>query len=77
LKQNPNGLVFDLLDKSDKILISHTYFSIGGGFISTLNEIENIEAPIASEPSSAYPYPFDNSDQMLEMSKKSNKKSGR
>lgn len=74
LKQNPNGLVFDLLDKSDKILISHTYFSIGGGFISTLNEIENIEAPIASEPSSAYPYPFDNSDQMLEMSKKSNKK---
>ena len=74
LKQNPNGLVFDLLDKSDKILISHTYFSIGGGFISTLNEIENIEAPIALEPSSAYPYPFDNSDQMLEMSKKSNKK---
>ena len=43
-------------------------------FISTLNEIENIEAPIALEPSSAYPYPFDNSDQMLEMSKKSNKK---
>jgi len=73
LKQNPNGMVFELLDKSDVILISHTYFSIGGGFISTLAEIDNIEAPIAAEPSSAYPFPFDNSDQMLEMSKKHNK----
>jgi L-serine dehydratase len=73
MKQNPNGLVFELLDKSDKILISHTYFSIGGGFISTLAEIDNIEAPIAAELSSAYPYPFDNSNQMLEMSKKNNK----
>jgi L-serine dehydratase len=26
LKQNPNGMVFELLDKSDVILISHTYF---------------------------------------------------
>jgi len=73
MKQNPNGLVFELLDKSDKMLISHTYFSIGGGFISTLAEIDNIEAPIATEPSAAYPYPFDNSDQMLEMSKKNNR----
>lgn len=73
LKQNPNGMVFELLDKSDSILISHTYFSIGGGFISTLAEIDNVEAPIAAEPSSAYPFPFDNSDQMLEMSKKHNK----
>ena len=73
MKQNPNGLVFELLDKSDKMLISHTYFSIGGGFISTLAEIDNIQAPIATEPSAAYPYPFDTSDQMLEMSKKNNR----
>ena len=73
LQQNPNGIVFELLDQSDSILISHTYFSIGGGFISTLAEIDNVEAPIAAEPSSAYPFPFDNSDQMLEMSKKHDK----
>jgi len=73
MKQNPNGLVFELLDKSDKMLISHTYFSIGGGFISTLAEIDNIEAPIAAESSAPYPYPFNNSKQMLEMSKKNNK----
>jgi len=73
MKQNPNGLVFELLDKSDKMLISHTYFSIGGGFISTLAEIDNIEAPIAAESSAPYPYPFNNSEQMLEMSKKNNK----
>jgi L-serine dehydratase len=73
LKQHPNGIVFELLDKSDNLLISNTYFSIGGGFISTLEEIDNVEAPIAAEPSSAYPFPFDNSDQMLEMSKEHNK----
>ena len=73
LKQHPNGIVFELLDKSNSLLISNTYFSIGGGFISTLAEIDNVEAPIAAEPSSAYPFPFDNSDQMLEMSKEHNK----
>ena len=73
LKQHPNGIVFELLNKADGLLLSSTYFSIGGGFISTLAEIDNVEAPIAVEPSSAYPYPFDNSDQMLEMSKKNNK----
>ena len=73
LKQHPNGIIFDLMNKSGELLFSSTYFSIGGGFISTLEEIDNVEAPIAAEPSSAYPYPFDNSDQMLEMSKKHNK----
>ena len=73
LKQNPNGLIFDLYDKSNKLLISHTYFSIGGGFISTLKEIDNIEAPIAYESGESCPYPFDNSNQMLEMSAKNNK----
>ena len=73
LKQNPNGLIFDLLDNTNRTLISHTYFSIGGGFISTLEEIDNIEAPIAYEPSESYPFPFDNSNEMLEMSAKSNK----
>ena len=73
LKQNPNGLIFDLLDASNKKLISHTYFSIGGGFISTPEEIDQVESPIASEPSAEYPFPFDNSVEMLEMSKKYNK----
>tara|TARA_B110000008_G_C16928264_1_gene547653 strand:+ start:163 stop:1542 length:1380 start_codon:yes stop_codon:yes gene_type:complete len=73
LKQHPNGIVFELLNNAEGVLLSSTYFSIGGGFISTLAEIDSVEAPIAAEPSSAYPYPFDNSDQMLEMSKKNNK----
>ena len=73
LKQHPNGLVFELLDDSGGLLLSSTFFSIGGGFISTLAEIDNVEAPIAAEPSSAYPYPFDNSEQMLDMSKKNKK----
>ncbi len=73
LTQHPNGIVFELLNGSGGLLLSSTFFSIGGGFISTLAEIDDVEAPIAAEPSSAYPYPFDNSEQMLEMAKKNKK----
>jgi hypothetical protein len=36
-------------------------------------EIDQVESPIASEPSAEYPFPFDNSVEMLEMSEKYNK----
>lgn len=39
LPEHPNGMVFELLDVQMKPLISETYFSIGGGFISTSDEI--------------------------------------
>ena len=73
LKQHPNGMIFDLLNESNKVLISKTYFSIGGGFISTLEEIDQVEAPISSESSVHYPFPFDTADQMLKMSAESGK----
>ena len=33
LPQHPNGMIFDLLSPADEVLLSATYFSIGGGFI--------------------------------------------
>ena len=74
LKQNPNGMVFELINDSNEVVLTQTFFSIGGGFVSTLEEIENLKTPLDDEHQVAHPFPFKNAQEMLEMSAKSNKK---
>ncbi len=71
LPQHPNGMVFELLDESGRQIVSETYFSIGGGFINTLAEIDNLVAPLKMESARACPYAFDSAQSMLEMSRDS------
>lgn len=68
LPEHPNGMIFELIGQSGEVFLSETYFSIGGGFISTLSEIKNVFAPLKMEPSASYPYPFDSATSMLQMS---------
>ena len=68
LPQHPNGLIFEFLDANGTVLLSETYFSIGGGFISTLAEIAQLVAPLKMESSTACPYAFDSAASMLRMS---------
>lgn len=68
LKQHPNGMIFEMVDKSGEILVSETYFSIGGGFINTLAEISQLVAPLKMESAASCPYPFDSALSMLQMS---------
>jgi L-serine dehydratase len=74
LKQNPNGMIFELFNDSNKVVLSQTYFSIGGGFVSTLEEIEGLKSPIDDEHQVEHPFPFKNAQEMLKMAEKSNKK---
>jgi len=67
LPQHPNGMVFELLDQADKTLLTKTYFSIGGGFITTLAEIDQVVAPLHMTSAGRYPYPFDSARSMLQM----------
>jgi len=71
LSQHPNGMVFEWLDESEQVILSETYFSIGGGFITTLENIHQIKAPMLSQSKAQFPYAFDSADAMLVMSKKS------
>jgi len=71
LPEHPNGMVFDFIDRDKKLLSSETYFSIGGGFISTLAEINQLQAPLKMEPSTSCKYPFDSANAMLQMAKDS------
>jgi L-serine dehydratase len=71
LPQHPNGMIFDLLSPANEVLLSATYFSIGGGFISTLAEISTLVAPLKMESALACPYPFDSARSMLKMAQES------
>ncbi len=71
LSQHPNGLIFELRDPQDSVVLSETYFSIGGGFINTLAEIDQLQAPLKMASASDCPYPFDSARSMLAMAAKS------
>ena len=67
LPEHPNGMVFELLDRESHPLLSETYFSIGGGFINTLEEIHQLQAPLKMQAYSSCRYPFASSSDMLQM----------
>ena len=71
LKGHANGMVFSLQDEAGDMLVSQTYFSIGGGFVQTAEERE---ASLHNKHNSAQlsvPYPFCNAQQMLAMGRAS------
>lgn len=70
LTAHPNGMIFELLDH-DSVALSETYFSIGGGFISTLAEMNQLVAPLKMQSVKTCPYPFDSANSMLQMAKDS------
>ncbi len=67
LPEHPNGMIFELFDRDNNILFSAVYFSIGGGFINTLEEINQLQAPLKMESSESCRYPFDSASSMLQM----------
>lgn len=69
LEGHPNGMICSALKDNGTVILSETYYSIGGGFVLTEGELQN---QTTSEPeTSNVPYPFKNAVQMLEMGEKS------
>jgi L-serine dehydratase len=65
--EHPNGMVFDLFNTEGGLVYSQTYFSIGGGFIHTLAEMNKLIAPIKMLNSTTCTYPFEDAKSMLSM----------
>ena len=63
-------MIFSALDAQNDVLLSQTYFSIGGGTILTESELTNFKNESGK---SDFPYPFKNANEMLLMAKSSNK----
>jgi len=70
LPEHPNGMVFQVV-AGDVVLHERIYFSIGGGFITGEDDIEEIEAPLAMEDAEGFPFPFESGRDMLVMSRES------
>ncbi len=70
LPQHTNGMVFELKSAECKLLFTETYFSIGGGFINTLAEIDQLQAPLKFAEVDSSTYPFDSASAMLALADK-------
>ncbi|MEO1016110.1 MAG: L-serine ammonia-lyase [Pseudomonadota bacterium] len=71
LPGHANGMVFQARDESGETIFERTFYSVGGGFIVTAEELD---APVdpAKQPAE-YPYPFATAAKMLAMARASGK----
>ncbi|MGD1983037.1 MAG: L-serine ammonia-lyase [Chromatiaceae bacterium] len=67
LPEHSNGLVFELFDRSGRVMLSEVFFSIGGGFVSTRNELAGLVAPLKMEAAADFPFGFASARSMLQM----------
>jgi len=68
-KIHPNTMEFELYDVNKNIILQKTYYSIGGGFINTKDDMINLVAPLKMEKTISCSYGFEDASSMLEMSK--------
>lgn len=71
LAEHPNGMVFALMGRGGRVLLSETYFSIGGGFINTQSEIHQLQVPLKMVSYTTCQFPFDSATAMLKMAAES------
>ncbi|MEO1795779.1 MAG: L-serine ammonia-lyase [Pseudomonadota bacterium] len=70
LPGHANGMVLAALDAQGDVIFQETYYSTGGGFVSTEAELSG-DAP--ESPVEPVPYPFTSAAEMLEMCAQSGK----
>ena len=66
LPLHENGMTISAFDASGKLLDMETYYSIGGGFIATADELQNGK----QESETQVEFPFSSADQLLELADK-------
>lgn len=73
LPGHANGMIFSAFDASDRLLLRRIYYSIGGGFVVSDDELQRMKAegPLRTQGKSREPYPFKNAKEMLAMAARS------
>ena len=67
LAGHANGLILRATDAQGDVLLQETYYSVGGGFVVTADELAHGSAT----PEARVPYAFHNGDEMLAMAARS------
>ncbi|WP_336276836.1 L-serine ammonia-lyase [Bartonella sp. CB178] len=70
LPGHANGLAFEGLDADGTVLLRRVFYSIGGGFVVTEDELSHMGCGAQPEALDV-PYPFDTAKNMLSMAEKS------
>src|SRR5690606_19050002 len=68
LAEHPNGMTFRIIDWAGSTVHAETYYSVGGGFVMTADEMA---ADRAETGGPVVPYPFANAAEMLKMGERS------
>src|SRR5690606_5578503 len=72
LPGHANGMAFEAYDRDDRLLLRRVYFSIGGGFVVTAEELSRVQTGGGRRDDKAdVPYPVRNAGEMLEMAQAS------
>lgn len=67
LPKHSNGMLFSVFDKSNQLLLSQVYYSIGGGFITTEEDYDKTE--VAESP---LPMPFNTAKELMDLCSENN-----
>jgi L-serine dehydratase len=67
LPGHANGMVFYAHDSDDHLILRRVYYSIGGGFVVSDEELQRAKSPRGSASGPTVPYPFRNAVEMLGM----------
>jgi len=70
LPGHANGMILKATDAQGDVILQETYYSIGGGFVLTADELAAGER---ARPRAEVPYPFETAAEMLEMARSSGK----
>ena len=71
LPGHPNGLRFEAIDRDGTSYLSEVYYSIGGGFVMTEEELAGRSDGGGGEPEVRFPFAFGTVASMLEMARES------
>ena len=71
LPGHPNGMEFHAVDAEGVGYLSQIYYSIGGGFIVTAEELADDQASTGGDADARVPFPFENAASMLRMAEES------
>jgi len=67
LPGHANGMAFNAFDVDDRLLMRRIYYSIGGGFVVSEDELQRLKSTSGSADQKPVPYPFRSAAEMLRM----------
>ena len=71
LPGHANGLAFQAHDDDGRVLLRRVYYSVGGGFVVTEEELNTVHQGPGPEDRPGAPFPFSNAAEMLAMARDS------